>query len=103
MRINGIKPTTTPRWIQVAIAVVLATVLTWIAFSMTNGGGAPDSGKGVLYAAILVIPLIFAAKLGWTYGVSMAVAFVTYFFASYLFVWFVTSKASKQPPYRPPK
>ncbi|WP_284427716.1 hypothetical protein [Acidovorax sp. SUPP1855] len=44
----------------------------------------------MLLAAILVVPLAFAAKLDWPSGASIALAGVTYFLFWMGAVWWVT-------------
>lgn len=90
MSIIGRKPITIPLWVKIAIAVAMATLLTVIAVLMASGGLEPVGGKPVLTGAILVIPLVLAAKSEWSAGASIALAFVTYFSVSFLAVWFFT-------------
>ncbi|GKS91509.1 hypothetical protein [Acidovorax sp. SUPP2539] len=82
------KPITAPIWVRIAIALVLACASTFVALWVTSGGLDPQN-KGTLLAAILVVPLAFAAKLDWPSGASIALAGVTYFLFWMGAVWWV--------------
>lgn len=90
MGIIGRKAITIPFWVKIAIAVVMATPLTAVAVLLTWGSLDPVGGKAVLTGAILAIPLIFAAKSEWSFGASIALAFLAYFSMCFLTLWFFT-------------
>jgi hypothetical protein len=96
MGILGRKAITIPLRVSIAIALAVASLLTAIAVLMTWGGSGLVGGKAVLTGAILVLPLVFAAKSDWPAGVAIALAFVTYFSVCFAALWFFTR--GKRPP-----
>lgn len=70
---------TTPLWIKLCISAVVAAFFTLLAVSISWGGVAPESGKGLYYGALLVLPLAVGAKSGWTDTASVLFAFLSYF------------------------
>lgn len=73
------KPITAPLWVKISIGAGVATLLTVIAVLVTSGGGGNAVGKPLLAQAVLVFPLVIAAKSEWSAVVSIFAAFVTYF------------------------
>ncbi|GLS14048.1 hypothetical protein [Hydrogenophaga electricum] len=96
MAIIGRKPITIPPWVRIAIALVVATVLTLVALSLTFGNSGNIGGKAALTGAVLVLPLVLATKSEWSAGVSIAFAFVTYFLVCMAAVWFFTREKRVQ-------
>jgi hypothetical protein len=72
-----------------AISLAAAAVLTLIAVLMTWGSSGPVGAKAVLAGAILVLPLVWAAKAEWPAFASIAFAFITYFAVCFVGVWFL--------------
>ena len=65
---------TAPLWIM---------LLTVVAVSISWGGMAPVAGKPLTIGALLVFPLVIAAKCEWTIAVSAVFAYFTYFVLSF--------------------
>ena len=65
---------TAPLWIM---------LLTVVAVSISWGGMAPVAGKPLTIGALLVLPLIIAAKCEWTIAASAVFAYFTYFVLSF--------------------
>jgi hypothetical protein len=84
------KPITIPPWVRIAIALGVAAVLTLIAFLLTLDTSGRVGSKAAATGAVLVLPLVLAAKSEWSVGVSFAFAFVTYFSVCFVAVWFFT-------------
>ena len=57
-------------WIMLGMAAIVAMLLTLLAVSISWGGMAPVAGKPLTIGALLVFPLIIAAKCEWTIAVS---------------------------------
>jgi len=98
MGIIGRKPITAPLRVKIALAVAVAAVLTLLAVLMTSDSSGPVGGKAVLTGAILVLPLVLAAKSEWSSGVSIGFAFVTYFLVCFVAVWLVTREKHPSEP-----
>ena len=74
---------TAPLWIMLGMAAIVAMLLTLVAVSISWGGMAPVAGKPLTIGALLVLPLIIAAKCEWTIAVSAVFAYFTYFVLSF--------------------
>jgi len=90
MGIIGRKPITIPVWVALAMALVVAAVLTLVAFLLTLDRSGNLGGKAALTGSVLVLPLVVVAKSEWPLGVSFASAFVTYFSLSFVAGWLFT-------------
>ena len=77
---------------RLIVAVAIAAVTTLLAAWMTSGQFDPVGGKPLFVGALIVLPLVVAAKNGLTGLVAMALAFVTYFVFAFLVVWFATGE-----------
>ncbi|MFI5444559.1 hypothetical protein [Polaromonas sp. UC242_47] len=70
---------TTPLWMKFCIAAIVAALLTLVALSISWGGMAPVAGKPIAVGALLVLPLVIAAKYDWSATASVMLTFFTYF------------------------
>ena len=61
------------------IAAIVAALLTLVALSISWGGMAPAAGQPIALGALLVLPLVIAAKYDWSATASVMLAFFTYF------------------------
>ena len=74
---------TAPLWIILGMAAIVAMLLTLLAVSISWGGMAPVAGKPLTIGALLVFPLVIAAKCEWTIAASAVIAYFTYFVLSF--------------------
>ncbi len=77
---------------RLIVAVAIAAVITFLAVWMTSGQLDPAGGKPLFVGALIVLPLVVAAKNGLTGFVATALAFATYFAFAFLGVWLATRK-----------
>ena len=69
----------TPLWMKLCIAAAVAMLLTLVAVSISWGGMAPAGGKSIAVGALLVLPLVIAAKYEWAAAASVMFTFFSYF------------------------
>ena len=74
---------TTPLWIMLGMAAIVAMLLTFVAVSTSWAGMAPVAGKPLTIGALRVLPLVIAAKCEWTVAASAVFAYFTYFVLSF--------------------
>ena len=74
---------TIPLWIKFSIAVLVAALLTLVAMSISWGGMTPVTGKPIALGALLVLPLVIAAKYDWSAIASVLLTLFTYFALSF--------------------
>lgn len=79
-----------PLRVRLALAMALAAALTLVTFLVTSGSAAPPNGKPLWVSALLVLPLVWAAKAGLPGGLAFALTFAFYFLASSVAVWLFT-------------
>ena len=91
MSINARHAITIPLWVAFVIALILATLLTFVALLLTTGSAAQVTGKPLLSAVVLVLPLVWAAKAGWPEGLFFTFAFLVYFSLSFVLLGFFTA------------
>ena len=91
MKINTRHAITIPLWMVFVISLILATLLTFVALLLTTGSSAPVTGKPLLSAVVLVLPLVWAAKAGWPEGLSFTFAFLVYFSLSFVLLGLFTA------------
>ena len=60
----------------------MAMLLTFVAASIAWGGMALVAGKPLTLGALLVLPLVIAAKCAWTIAASAVFAYFSYFILS---------------------
>lgn len=72
------------------IAVAIAVFVTLLALWLTSGQFDPDAGKSLFVGALIVLPLIVAAKNDLTGLEVTALAFAIYFAFAFLGIWFAT-------------
>lgn len=65
---------TTPLWIMLGMAAIVAMLLTFVAASIAWGDMAPVAGRPLNIGALLVLPLVIAAKCAWTIAASAVFA-----------------------------
>ena len=70
-------------WIMLGMAAIVAMLLTFVAASIALGDMAPVAGKPLTLGALLVLPLVIAAKCAWTIAASAVFAYFTYFVLSF--------------------
>ena len=70
-------------WIMLGMAAIVAMLLTFVAASIAWGGMAPVAGKPLPFGALLVLPLVIAAKCAWTIAASAVFTYFTYFVLSF--------------------
>ena len=68
---------------MLGMAAIVAMLLTLLAVSISWGGMAPVVGKPLTIGALLVLPLIIAAKCEWTIAASAVFAYFTDFVLSF--------------------
>lgn len=73
---------TTPLWVRLGIATITAALATLAAVSMSWGGLPPAAGKHLVGGALLVLPLVLAAKLEWSTPASVVFTYFVYFVLS---------------------
>ena len=61
----------------------VAMLLTFVAISTSWAGMTPVAGKPLTIGALLVLPLVIAAKCEWTVAASAVFAYFTYFVLSF--------------------
>ena len=83
---------TAPLWIILGMAAIVAMLLTLLAVSISWGGMAPVAGKPLTIGALLVLPLIIAAKCEWTIAASAVFAYFTYFVLSFAVMFVLIRK-----------
>jgi hypothetical protein len=71
-----------PLWVMLGVAAIVAMLLTFVAASISWGAMASAAGKLLPIDALLVLPLVIAAKYEWTTPASVGFAFFTYFVVS---------------------
>ena len=74
---------TAPLWIMLGMAAIVAMLMTLVAVSISCGGMASVAGKPLTIGALLVFPLVIAAKCEWTIAASAVFAYFTYFVLSF--------------------
>lgn len=79
------------------IAVAIAVFVTLLALWLTSGQFDPDAGKSLFIGALIVLPLIVAAKNDVTGLEATALAFTIYLIFAFLGVWFATRKKRVRP------
>jgi hypothetical protein len=77
---------------RLIIAVAIAALITSLASWLTSGQFDPVGGKPLFVGALIVLPLVVAAKNGLTGLAATALAFTTYFAFAFLGVWLATRK-----------
>lgn len=70
-------------WIMLGMAAIVAMLLTFVAASIAWGGMASVAGKPLTIGALLVLPLVIAAKYAWTIAASAVFTYFTYFVLSF--------------------
>lgn len=70
---------TAPLWVRLGIATITAALATLAAVSMTWGGLPPAAGKQLVGGALLILPLVLAAKCEWTALASVVFTYFVYF------------------------
>ncbi len=75
---------------KLIVAVAIAAVITLLAAWMTSGQFDPVGGKPLIVGALIVLPLVVAAKNGLNGLAATALAFATYFAFAFLGVWLAT-------------
>ena len=83
---------TAPLWIMLGMAAIVAMLLTLLAVSISWGGMAQVAGKPLTIGALLVFPLVIAAKCEWTIAASAVFAYFTYFVLSFAVVFVLVRK-----------
>ena len=83
---------TAPLWIMLGMGAIVAMLLTLVAVSISWGGMAPVAGKPLTIGALLVLPLIIAAKCEWTIAASAVFAYFTYFVLSFAVMFVLIRK-----------
>lgn len=91
MSINARHAITIPLCVVFVIALILATLLTFVALLLTTRSAAPVTGKPLLVNVVLVLPLVWAAKAGWPEGPSFTFAFLVYFSLSFVLLGLFTA------------
>jgi len=91
MSINARHAITIPLWVVFVIALILATLLTFVALLLTTGSAASVTGKPLMVDVVLVLPLVWAAKAGWPEGLSFTFAFLVYFSLSFVLLGLFTA------------
>jgi hypothetical protein len=74
------------------ISVTIAAFLTLLALWLTSGEFDPNGGKSALVGALIVLPLVVAAKNGLTGLAATSLAFTAYFAVAFLSFWLATRK-----------
>ena len=72
--------------------MAIAALITLLASWLTSGQFDPVGGKPLFVGALIVLPLVVAAKNGLTGLAATALAFTTYFGFAFLVVWLATRK-----------
>lgn len=68
---------------MLGMAAIVAMLLTFVAASIAWGGMASVAGKPLTIGALLVLPLVIAAKYEWAIAASAVFAYFTYFVLSF--------------------
>jgi hypothetical protein len=74
------------------LAVALAALVTLLASWLTSGQFDPVAGKPLMVGALIVLPLVVAAKNDVTGMAATALAFTTYLALAVLVVWLATRR-----------
>jgi hypothetical protein len=75
---------------RLIVAVAIAAGITLLAAWMASGQFDPVGGKPLFMGALIVLPLVVAAKSGLTGLAATTLAFATYFAFAFLGVWLAT-------------
>lgn len=70
---------TTPLRMKFCIAAIVAVLMTLVALSISWGGMAPVAGKPMALGALLLFPLVIAAKHDVSAAASVMLTFFVYF------------------------